>query len=166
LAVWVAPVILYLRYFDRVEPLEYLKLTGHVHRGLVVGFVLTAINFLLLFARFGTPHPATDRVTWNSVFGTSMLVGFIEEIPYRGFILQKFTERLGFWYANLITSGLFVLIHLPGWIALHTLRADTAASIFIFGMVMAVAFKYSKSLWAPIIAHSTNDCLTFVVFHL
>ena len=93
-----------------------------------------------------------------------MFVGFIEEIPYRGFMLQKFEARLGFWAANLVTSLLFVAIHLPGWIALHQLSVDRVATIFVFGVVMAVVFKYARSLWAPIVAHSANDCLSFVLF--
>jgi hypothetical protein len=31
---------------------------------------------------------------------------------------------------------------------------------------MAVVFKFAGSLWAPIVTHSTNDCLSFVVFGL
>ena len=107
-----------------------------------------------------------DRLTWNSVFGTSFLVGFIEEIPYRGFMLQKFAERLDFWLATLITSLLFVAVHVPGWLALRVLRADVAVTIFVFAIVMSLAFRYSKSLWAPIIAHSANDFLSFVIFRL
>jgi membrane protease YdiL (CAAX protease family) len=107
-----------------------------------------------------------ERVTWNSVLGTSFLVGFIEEIPYRGFMLQKFGERMDFWLANLITSLLFVAIHLPGWIALHTFNPGAAVSVFILGAVLAMAVKYSDSLWAAIITHSANDCVSFVIFGL
>ncbi len=164
--VWIVPVFLYLRFVDGVDPLRYLKLTGHVRRGIVVAAVLTLVNFLGSALRFGLPHPTMDRVTWNSVLGTSLLVGFIEEIPYRGFILQKLNERVDFWLANLISSLLFLAIHLPGWTALHMLRADTAVTVFVFGFVMALAFRYSRSLWAPIITHSANDFLTFVLFRL
>jgi len=166
LLVWVAPVILYLRQVDGVEPIEYLKLRHHVRRGVVVALALTALNFLGTVVRFGPPHPSLQSVTWNSVLGTSFLVGFIEEVPYRGFMLRKFAERVGFWPANLITSLLFVGIHLPGWIALHMLRPGTAVTIFAFGFVMAIAVKYSNSLWASIIAHSANDFMTFVLFRL
>src|SRR5258708_36041665 len=38
---WIAPVILYLRYVDGVDPLAYLKLTQNVRRGVVVAIVLT-----------------------------------------------------------------------------------------------------------------------------
>ena len=164
LVIWVAPVLLYLRYVDGVRPLDYLKLTRHVRRCLVVAAALTVVNVLGSMLRFGSPQLSMERVTWNSVLGTSCLVGFIEEIPYRGFMLQKFTERVGFWLANLLTSLLFLGIHLPGWMAFHAVSAGMAGTVFIIGAVLAIAFRYSGSLWAPILAHSANDFLSFVLF--
>lgn len=161
---WVAPVWLYLRFVDRADPVDYLKLRLHVRRGAIVAIALTALNLIGSIARFGPPHPSLHRITWNSVLGTSLLVGFIEEIPYRGFILQKLGERVDFWLANLITSLLFVSIHLPGWVALHTLRADVSFTIFVLSLVFGAAFRYSGSLWAAILTHSGNDFVSFVLF--
>jgi membrane protease YdiL (CAAX protease family) len=79
-------------------------------------------------------------------------------------MLQKFAERVGFGLATLVTSLLFLAIHVPGWMALHTFKAGTAATILIFGVVMAVVFKYADSLWGPIATHSANDCISFVLF--
>ena len=166
LLVWVAPVWLYLRVIDGVEPSRYLKLRHRVRLGVVIALALTALNLAGSILRFGPPHLDLQRVTWNSVLGTSILVGVIEEIPYRGFILQKLAERMNYWAANLLTSLLFLGIHLPGWLALGMVRPQTMASVFIFSVVMGLAFKYADSLWAPIIAHSTNDFLSFVVFKL
>jgi len=132
----------------------------------VVALVLTMVNVLGTLLRFGVPHPSLSRVTWNSILGTSLLVGVIEEIPYRGFMLQKLAERMPFWRANVITSALFLAIHVPGWMALHTFRTGAAITIFVFGLIMAGAFKFAGSLWAPIVTHSANDCLSFVVFGL
>jgi len=39
-------------------------------------------------------------------------------------------------------------------------------SVFVLGVVLATAFRYADSLWAPILAHSANDCLSFVIFHM
>jgi CAAX protease family protein len=163
---WIAPVWLYLRCVDRVDPLEYLKLKHHVGRGLLIGIGLTMLNVAGTIARFGLPHPTLERVTWNSIFGTSLLVGVIEEIPYRGLMLRKFAERSNFWLANAITSLLFLAIHLPGWLALHTLNASAAVTITVFGFVMGLAVKWSDSLWAAVVAHSANDFMSFVVFRL
>ena len=161
-----APVFIYLRRIDGEDPFEYLKLKGDWRRGLLVGLLLTAVNFLASLARFGVPHPDPRYVTWNSIISTSLLIGVVEEIPYRGFILQKFQEQLGFWPACLISSLLFAGIHLPGWILLGTFQASVAASVFTFGLLMAIVFRYSKSLWSVIVAHSLNDFLSFVVFHV
>jgi len=166
LVVWVAPVLLFLRWIDGVEPLGYLKLRQNIGRGFVIGLVLTSLNLLGMCARVGLPHLSLERVTWNSMLGTSFLVGLIEEVPYRGFMLRKFTERYGFWRANAITSLLFLAVHIPGWIALHTFRVDTAATILIFGAVMAIVVRYSASLWAAIVTHSGNDFLSFVLFRM
>ena len=166
LAVWVLPVFLYLIYVDGVNPFEYLKLKHNCKRGVIIGVVLSVINLLGTTIRFGLPHPTVQSLTWNSVIGTSILIGFIEEIPYRGFMLQKFAERYGFWAATAISSILFLSIHLPGWISLHLLKAGSVISVFVFGMVMAIVFRYGKSLWGPIITHSTNDFIAFVLFRL
>jgi membrane protease YdiL (CAAX protease family) len=166
LLVWVLPVFLYLKFIDRVNPIEYLKLRQNWKRGVVIGLVLSLINLLGSILRFGPPHLSPQTLTWNSVISTSILIGFVEEIPYRGFMLQRFAETLGFWIATLISSLLFLIIHLPGWISLHLFKTSSAVSVFVFGVVMAIVFKYSKSLWGPIIAHSTNDFIAFVLFHL
>jgi membrane protease YdiL (CAAX protease family) len=49
---------------------------------------------------------------------------------------------------------------------LGSLTAYNIIYILVFGAVMAIIFKYSQSLWAPIISHSLNDCLSNVVFHI
>jgi len=166
LLVWVLPVFLYLRYFDHLDPIEYLKLKQNWKRGIIISIILSIINFLGNMLRFGAPHLSIESFTWNSVLGTSLLIGFIEEIPYRGFILQKLDEQYGFWIANLLSSLLFLSIHLPGWISLHFFSMENAIFVFLFGVVMAIIFKYGKSLWGSIVTHSLNDFITSVIFHL
>lgn len=166
LVVWVLPVFLYLVYIDRINPIIYLRLKQNWKRGVFLGIVLSALNLFGTMIRFGWPHPSAQSLTWNSVIGTSILIGFIEEVPYRGFMLQKFSERYGFWVALAISSFLFLSIHLPGWISLHLFKTSSVVSVFVFGIVMAIVFRYGKSLWAPIITHSTNDFIAFVLFHL
>lgn len=166
LLVWVLPVFLYLRHIDHVDPIEYLRLRQNWKRGVIIGIVLSLINFFGSMMRFGIPHPTLQSFDWNSAIGTSFLIGFIEEVPYRGFILQKFEERCGFWIANLLSSLLFLSMHLPGWISLHLFKVEGVISVFIFGAVMAIIFRYGKTLWGPIITHSTNDFLAFLIFRI
>ena len=113
--------------------------------------------------RFG--WPTAPYLTWNSLLGTSIGVGFFEEIPFRGYVLQKLATRMNFWFANLLTSLLFVGVHLPGWLSLHLFDWPLAAIIFAFSFAMGVLFKMTRSLWSCIIAHDANDFVSFVLFH-
>ena len=164
LLIWVLPVFLYLRWVGGVDPLIYLKLRKQWQRGVVIGLLVTLVNFLLSLLRFGWPQPAFHTLTWNHFLSTFFLTGFVEEIPYRGFILQKLQERFNFWNANLLTALVFVAIHLPGWISLHLLRVETVLFVFVFGLVMAIIFRYAQSLWSVIVAHSLNDFLAGFLF--
>src|SRR5690242_11275502 len=77
---WVLPVFLYLRYFDRVDPLAYLKLRQHWLRGVLIGLGVSVIILLLALVQHGAPHGGARGLTWNSVLSTSLLIGFVEEI--------------------------------------------------------------------------------------
>jgi membrane protease YdiL (CAAX protease family) len=66
----------------------------------------------------------------------------------------------------ILSSLLFVGAHIPGWFMLGTLTAASVVYIFTFGVIMAVILRYSRSLWAPIVAHSLNDGLSNVIFHI
>lgn len=166
LLIWVLPVLLYLRWIDRVDPFAYLQLRSQWQRGVAIGLLVTLVNFLLSLLRYGWPQPAFQTLTWNHFLSTFFLIGFVEEIPYRGFILQKWQERFNFGIANLLTTLLFVAIHLPGWSSLDLLRTETVLFVFGFGLVMAIIFRYAQSLWSVIVAHSLNDFLAGFLFKL
>jgi len=164
--IFILPVFLYLQLIDKVNPLTYLKLKQYWKRGIAVGLILSIIIFLVTFLRSGPLQWNHLYITWNSILNSSIFVGFFEEVPFRGFILQKLQSKYSFWTANLISSLLFMGIHVPGYMLLHTLTVYNLAYVFIFGVVMAVIFYFSKSLWSSIVAHSLNDFLSQVIFHL
>ena len=166
LVIWILPVFAYLRYVDRVNPIAYLKLRQHWRRGVWVALAFSALNLFLMIVQHGVPHLRSAAVNWNSILSTSLLIGFVEEIPYRGFVYQKLHERFSAIVAAVVTSILFVAIHLPGWISLHLFKTATAIFVFIFGIVMVVLLRYAKSLWAPIISHSLNDFFSVVLFRV
>jgi uncharacterized protein len=161
--VWVLPVFIYLRYVDGVKPSRYLRLTEHWRRGLLVALAFSSVNLLASLAQYGLPHFRVGAFTWNSVLSTSMLIGFVEEVPYRGFIFQKLNEWLSFPYASLISSLLFLAIHLPGWLSLGLFTIQNAIFVFVFGVLMTLLLHYAKSLWAPIVSHSLNDFFAGVI---
>lgn len=166
--IWVAPVIVYLRTIDRTDPVAYLRLGDRWRIGLLFGTGLTLLNLGGYLLRFGTPRLGDAALTWNGVLSASLAVGFVEEIPFRGFLFAKLREVCGFWPANLLSSLLFLLIHLPGWLLLDDGAVDpaVAAGVFGLGVVLAAALASSRSLWSCIVAHDTNNFFAVVLFRL
>ena len=162
--IWLVPALLFIRYMDDRSPIEYLRLVQNWRRGIWAGLIVAAVNFVGSVARFGMPHVQTDAITWNTLLSTSCAIGLIEEVPFRGLVLQKLEPQFGWLLANLASALLFVLIHAPGWTSLGTWRAGSAIVVFGLGFVFGVAFRVSGSLWSAVIAHSTNDFFAGVLF--
>lgn len=165
LLVWVLPVLLFLRFVDRVDPFEYLQLRRNSLRGLLVALVFSLLNFFLSVSQFGWPQHAA-RLTWNNILSTSLLIGIVEEIPFRGFIFKKLNESYSLVVAAFLSALLFLAIHMPGWISLHLFTVHNAIFVFVFGLLMVLVFRLAKSLWGPIVAHSLNDFMASVIFRL
>jgi uncharacterized protein len=165
LVIWVLPVFWYLYKVDHVDPIEYLQLRYHWKRGSAAGGIFSVLNLATTLYRVDASQWHGPYITWNSVLSTSILIGLFEEIPFRGFILQKLEERFAFSVAVTLSSILFVVIHIPGWLLLGMLSYFNVLFVFVFGVLMALLFRYSKSLWGPILAHSFNDFLSAVLFH-
>lgn len=164
LLLWIAPILVLVRYHDGRNPWEYLGFVNHRQRGLLIGLLVSVLNFIGSWARFGTPDPALSAIGWNTILGTSFAVGFIEEVPFRGFLQQKLEELVSPLVANLLASLLFLAIHMPGWLLLGTFRLQNAVTVFVIGVVLGAVFKWSGSLWSPIVAHSSNDFFSVVLF--
>jgi membrane protease YdiL (CAAX protease family) len=156
------PPILYLRFVDRRNPLEYLKLTTNIRRGIAWGILLSAafivIHVAYFIARRGTDFSAVD---WEGGLNAFSFAVLAEEILFRGFILQKLREMTGFWKANILTSILFVAIHWPGWLLItHKPISEVlvlSTSIFGLSLLFGYALKKTESLLAAISVHIANN---------
>ncbi|WP_052330063.1 CPBP family intramembrane glutamic endopeptidase [Thermicanus aegyptius] len=168
IAIWVLPVFVFLRTLDRTNPILYLKLNKKPKANLWTGsaIIITAIllyinDHLLGDAEFGIFKGLSYWL--NGV----LLAGIIEEIVFRGFILQKMSAFMKFYKANLLTSFLFVLIHFPIWIANNqTLESFISNSIVIFllALIWGYTFKRTGSLWSVIVFHSFFNLLIALGF--
>jgi len=94
--------------------------------------------------------PRTPRERW-AFLALSVSAGLGEEIVYRGYaipVLTLMTDDL--WMAVLISSAAFGLVHV------YQGGLGIARTGFI-GLVLALTFLGTGSLWAPIIAHTLAD---------
>jgi uncharacterized protein len=168
--VFVGPVLLYLRYVEKARTARFLQLVAPSRDVLwvlpVAGAAFVAWYLLLdeMIGDRGVAGVAFVTVLFTVVSPTTL----IEEVYFRGFLLNKFWQATGFWKANAASSALFALIHLPGWFALGGFAtplqlAVDALGIFVFGLVFGWAMKKTGSLWPAYVLHALNNLLVVAV---
>ncbi|MDU4960364.1 MAG: type II CAAX endopeptidase family protein [Sporomusaceae bacterium] len=172
LLVWTAPVLIILsrEKKDIVSCLKLYKNSDNCIRwSIISGIAIVGYN-LLVSHLFYQDFFFNPFFAWHKWLGGVILVGFTEEVLFRGYFLQRLITCFPFWMANVITSVLFLLIHFPGWYA-HS--AQMAQGVFEWLLLMAFIFGFSlaegwslrksNSLWPCIIMHSLNNFMSYAV---
>jgi membrane protease YdiL (CAAX protease family) len=100
--------------------------------------------------------------TWTAFFltllGAGILVPISEELYFRGLIHSWFWQKTQhFWVRVLASSAIFGLAHYDS--------IGVVAASFVIGVINAILFEKTQSLFAPIIVHmTTNSIATILLF--
>ena len=70
----------------------------------------------------------------------------VEELVFRGFLLQRWGAKWGLRWGLIASSVLFGVLHI-----------NNPVGLTLFGFVMGLLYLRSRSLWIPIICHSFNN---------
>lgn len=85
-------------------------------------------------------------------FVAIVLLGpFVEELTFRGLLLPSWAERWGPTRALVVSSLCFAALHLD------------PLGTFAFSVVVSLVFLKTGSLWLPVIIHSVNNGLVWVI---
>ncbi|MBP7933186.1 MAG: CPBP family intramembrane metalloprotease [Phycisphaerae bacterium] len=162
-AIWLGTAAIFLRWRGCSDGLASLALKDHVCRGLFLGLAIGALSLAKDFIRVThiehrEPLPLSDPAAL-----VIMIIGapFIEEVLFRGCILQALRQHARFGWANLAQAILFFAIHLPGWFFAGTLTTHlhpgTSLSIFVLGFFQGYLLKWTRSLWPCVLLHFANN---------
>lgn len=170
IVVFVGPVLIYLRYVEKAPVLAFLKINRPRADSV---WVLPLTGALI-----ASWYPLLDNVLGNgTIAGAAPAVvlftilspaTLVEEVYFRGFLLNKFWQATSFWRANFASSLLFVLVHFPGWYALGNfstpLVVADALGLLVFGLVFGWVMKQTDSLWSAYLLHALNNLLVVTAF--
>jgi uncharacterized protein len=163
--IWIGFTCFYLKCIYKTNPFQFFKLKIS-KKGIIFAFIfafaLLALNIIrnLLF---------NDYVFLSSFsikgFMTAVIFApIIEELVFRGFILEKLSRIHSFLFANFITSILFMCIHFPGWIIWGDgFSYENALSIFAVSLIWGYLYKKTNSLWTSITAHALNNLISMFI---
>lgn len=106
--IFVGPVLLYVRYVEKVRAARFLRLVA----------AAAFVAWCLLLDRVvgdGSVGGAAFAVVLFTILSPTAL---IEEVYVRGFLSNELWRATGSRKANAATSALFAQIHYPGWFTL------------------------------------------------
>ena len=150
----ILPIIFYIIKVEKKDVLEYLKLKGNIKNGIFIGIISSGIFTLMVFIKNKILGINGFRTDIGMLWICGILVGAIEEIPFRGFLLEKFKERAGFWKSNCLVTIIFILVHFPNWIVNGTDILSSAITISLVSLCLGYLVNEYNSLWITIICHS------------
>ena len=161
---WVLPALLAIRVIERASLVQFLELS-HAGRGMLwgglVGLALAAVTFLGKTLPAGTPPhvPSFSLVLLNAV----VVAPLVEEVTLRGFLLKRLElSSRSFWSANVLTTLVFVVMHVPGWHfrgRFHSMAslAQMMVPLAMLSLLFGWTKKRARSLYAAIVVHAMNN---------
>ena len=78
---------------------------------------------------------------------------FAEEFFFRGFLYQAFRNSFGVWPGAILSGLIFGAIHFEFF---------KLVQLAILGVILALLFEKTQSLWPPIMLHAINNTLAFI----
>ena len=78
-----------------------------------------------------------------------ILVSFTEEILVRGYILNNLLTSMNKYFALLISSAIFALLHLFN----PHISTLSFLNLFLAGVLLGASYIFTKNLWFPISLH-------------
>lgn len=82
-----------------------------------------------------------------------LVAPFAEELFFRGFLYQAFRNSFGVLPGALLSAAIFGAIHLEFF---------KLVQLAILGVILALLFEKTGSLWSPIILHAVNNTLAYI----
>jgi membrane protease YdiL (CAAX protease family) len=96
-------------------------------------------------------RPVVTMSAWVLQFLVAVVMApVVEEVLFRGIILQRWAEKWGTKNAVIASSALFAVGHVE------------LLGHFVFGVAMCALYMRTKSLWVPIATHALNNGIVTV----
>lgn len=96
------------------------------------------------------------------------LVGFVEEVIFRGLVGRLLLRRRGLWIALVVSAAIFGAMHSVNAVGGGQSATDTALQVTIagvFGVLFGAMYFATGSIWPVIVLHAAYDGLQLLGVH-
>lgn len=135
----------------KISELSSERIAKYLIGGFSLGFILQSLTILVIYLKGGLSVISINPIVFLLPPLTMALTSAIfEEILIRGIIFRIIEEKLGSYLALLISALIFGVMHLGNPNSTLTVAIGLAIQA---GLLLGVAYIYSRSLWFPIAIH-------------
>jgi len=162
--------ILYIYIFRKYIDNESLISMGFTLRkkgkdilhGIALGFVLMAICFvfLLLTNQIKIIEIQFDPIALLLFFVIFFVASLIEEVLFRGYLLNNLMKSFNKYYALIITAVLFSIVHLAN----PYLSVLVVFNLLLIGYLFGIYYIHVKNLWFSIFLHASWSFFQVAIF--
>jgi uncharacterized protein len=128
---------------------------------MVVQLLAVAMTQLIVISIIGEfENPQIEAIgggqgfSWTNYLLMLILVGaiapLVEEVLFRGVLFQWLRARLPLALAVLLSAAIFSVAHMI---------APLMPALFVVGIILALAYEFTGSLWLPIVLHAMQNSL-------
>jgi membrane protease YdiL (CAAX protease family) len=171
---WVALSFLVFLWIPKVEKKNMASIglgkfkRRHLGWGVLVYILVLVASSIsgFLLQSFGLPslrslQPLIKGYDFATLFGLFLTGTFLEEVFYRGYLIERMTILTRHrWFAAFMSWLLFTLVHLK-FFGLGPTIDTTVVSV-----ALVMLYMKEKSIWPCIVVHGINDALAFLIFPL
>lgn len=169
---WLILFFLLLFWIPRVE-VKSLESVGfrkfkwrHLWMGILAYVLATAaliISGIVLEANGLEPirslQPVLQTYSFFTLFGLFLTGTILEEIFYRGYLIERLSVLLGRrWLAGLVSWIAFTLVHLKFF------GLGPTIDVSILSAALVLLYLKEKNIWPCIVAHGVNNVLSYLIF--
>jgi membrane protease YdiL (CAAX protease family) len=145
-----------MRKFVDKKSFESLGFTWKGHNneaalGLFAALAILGIGSLLLVATGNISFVSAnfDASPLMLELGIMVVVAFVEEVIFRGYLLNNLMQSMNKWMALIITSVLFALFHCSN----PDITVFAIINILLAGILIGINYIFTKNLWFGICFH-------------
>jgi len=123
----------------------------------ISGFVLQSVGLSSLRSL----QPLLKGYDFATLFGLFLTGTFLEEVFYRGYLIERMTILTRHrWVAAFMSWLLFTIVHLKFF------GLGPTIDVSVISGALVLLYMKEKSIWPCIVVHGINDALAFLIFPL
>lgn len=147
--------LLFRKHVDRKSILslgfQNLRTCKDIFFGFLLGFIFISSGFIILLL---TGYISIDKISPDSRFLSGslilcLLISWIEELSFRGYILNNLAGIYHPYKALIVSSILFAIFHIPN----PGISLLAFTNLFLAGILLGIVYIYTKTIWFALSLH-------------